>query len=119
VQFRFFNAPEQSSLTGNFSMLPGATRADTLAMMAELQRAVEAVGAAFEAEHGLNPVEFVMAEVGGGSGRGLASAATKDADLLGGISRSRSSTPTCAPIPATPSSRRSRKRCAATRCWRN
>lgn len=86
VQFRFFNAPEQSSLTGNFSMLPGATRADTLAMMAELQRAVEAVGQRYEAEAGLNPVEFVMAEVGGGSGRGLASAATKDADLLGGIS---------------------------------
>lgn len=86
VQFRFFNAPEQSSLTGNFSMLPGATRADTMDMMAELQRAVEAVGTAYEAEHGLNPVEFVMAEVGGGSGRGLASAATKDPDLLGGIS---------------------------------
>lgn len=86
VQFRFFNAPEQSSLTGNFSMLPGATRADTMEMMAELQRAVEAVGTAYQAEHGLNPVEFVMAEVGGGSGRGLASAATKDADLLGGIS---------------------------------
>ncbi|WP_434614545.1 efflux RND transporter permease subunit [Tabrizicola sp. M-4] len=85
VQFRFFNAPEQSSLTGNFSMLPGATRADTMEMMAELQRAVEAVGTAYQAEHGLNPVEFVMAEVGGGSGRGLASAATKDPDLLGGI----------------------------------
>ena len=86
VQFRFFNAPEQSSLTGNFAMLPGATRADTEAMMAELQRAVAAVGAAYEAEHGLNPVEFVMAEVGGGTGRGLSGAATKDADLLGGIS---------------------------------
>jgi multidrug efflux pump subunit AcrB len=86
VQFRFFNAPEQGSLSGNFSMLPGATRDDTLAMMAEMQRAVATVGAAYEAEHGLNPVIFVMAEVGGGSGRGLSGAATKDADLLGGIS---------------------------------
>ncbi|WGV18142.1 efflux RND transporter permease subunit [Fuscovulum ytuae] len=85
VPFRFFNAPEQSSLTGNFAMLPGATRADTMAMMAELQRAVEAAGARLEAEHGVNPVEFAMAEVGGGSGRGLSGAATKDADLLGGI----------------------------------
>lgn len=85
VQFRFFNPPEQSSLTGNFSMLPGATRADSTEMMRELQRAVEAVGAAYEAEHGVNPVTFVLAEVGGGSGRGLAGAATKDADLLGGI----------------------------------
>lgn len=86
VQFRFFNAPEQGSLSGNFSMLPGATRDDTLAMMAEVQRAVEAVGVALEAEHGLNPIEFVMAEVGGGSGRGLSGAAAKDADLLGGVS---------------------------------
>ena len=86
VQFRFFNAPEQNSLTGNFSMLPGATRADSEEMMRELQRAVAAVGAAFEAEHGRNPVLFVMAELGGGAGRGLAGAATKEPDLLGGIS---------------------------------
>lgn len=85
VQFRFFNAPEQSSVTGNFAMLPGATRADSLEMMAELQRAVDAVGRAFEAEHGLNPIVFAMAEVGGGSGRGLSGAATKEPDLLGGI----------------------------------
>ena len=86
VQFRFFNAPEQTSLTGNFAMLPGATRADSTAMMQELQRAVAAVGKAYEAEHGLNPVLYVMAEVGGGAGRGLSGAATKDPDLLGGIS---------------------------------
>lgn len=86
VPFRFFNAPEQNSLTGNFAMLPGADRADSVAMMRELQRAVGAVAAKFEAEHGVNPVLFVMAEVGGSAGRGLAGAATKDADLLGGIS---------------------------------
>lgn len=86
VQFRFFNPPEQNSLTGNFSMLPGATREDSLAMMRELQRAVVAVGDAYEAEHGLDPVVYVMAEVGGGAGRGLSGAATKDADLLGGVS---------------------------------
>lgn len=86
VQFRFFDAPEQSSITGNFSMLPGSDRDDTLAMMRELQRATDAVGQAFEAEHGRNPVEYVLAEVGGGTGRGLSGAETKDADLLGGIS---------------------------------
>jgi multidrug efflux pump subunit AcrB len=86
VQFRFFNAPEQSSVSGNFAMLPGATRADSLAMMQELQRAVQATAARLEAEHGTNPVTYVLAEVGGGAGRGLASAETKDADLLGGIS---------------------------------
>jgi multidrug efflux pump subunit AcrB len=86
VQFRFFDAPEQSSISGNFAMLPGATRDDSLAMMQELQRAATAVASRLEAEHGTNPVDYVVTEVGGGAGRGLASAATKDADLLGGIS---------------------------------
>jgi multidrug efflux pump subunit AcrB len=86
VRFRLFAPPENSSITGNFAMLTGANRADSLAMMAELQRAVDAVAERFEAEAGVNPVTFVLAEVGGGAGRGLASAETKDADLLGGIS---------------------------------
>ncbi len=86
VPFRFFDAPEQSSVSGNFAMLPGATREDSVAMMRELQRATEALGAKYEAENGLNPVTFVLADVGGGAGRGLASADGKDADLLGGIS---------------------------------
>jgi len=52
VQWRFFNAPERSSVTGNFSMVEGATRDDTLAMMQEMQRATEELAAKFEAEHG-------------------------------------------------------------------
>lgn len=86
LPFRFFNAPEQASVTGNFSMLPGAERSDTLALMREVQRAAEVVGARFEAEHGVNPISFAMAEIGGSGGRGLASAEGKDADLLGSIS---------------------------------
>ncbi|RUS60736.1 efflux RND transporter permease subunit [Pseudorhodobacter sp. E13] len=86
LKFRFFNAPEQSSISGNFAMLPGATRDDTLAMMREMQRATDAVSARYAAEHGTNPALFVMTEIGGGTGRGLSSAETKDADLLGGIS---------------------------------
>ena len=86
LKFRFFNSPEQASVTGNFSMLPSATRDETFAMMRELQRAADAVTTRYTAEHGLNPATFVMAEIGGGSGRGLSSADTKDADLLGGIS---------------------------------
>ncbi|TGD43538.1 efflux RND transporter permease subunit [Pseudotabrizicola sediminis] len=86
LPFRFFNAPEQASVTGNFSMLPGAARSDTLEMMREVQRAAEAVGARFEAEHGMNPITFAMAEIGGSGGRGLASAEGKDADQLGSIS---------------------------------
>jgi multidrug efflux pump subunit AcrB len=86
VPFRFFDAPEQSSITGNFAMLPGATRDDTLAMLRELQRATDAVGARLAAEHGTNPVEYVLGEVGGNVGRGLSGADAKGADLLGGIS---------------------------------
>jgi len=86
VQFRFFVAPEQSQVSGNFAMLPGAARDDTRAMLTELQRAAAAVAARYEAEHGLNPVTFAVAELGGGAGRGLAGADTKDADQMGAVS---------------------------------
>ncbi|MFK7938120.1 MAG: efflux RND transporter permease subunit [Roseovarius sp.] len=85
VQWRFFNAPERGSVTGNFIMAPSATREDTLEMMREMQRATEALGAEYEAEHGTNPIAYVLAEVGGNSGRGLSGADTKDPDLLGGV----------------------------------
>ncbi len=85
VKWRFFNAPERGSVTGNFAMLPGATRDDTLAMMREMQRATTQVAAEYEEKYGTNPIDYVIAEVGGNSGRPLASADTKDADLLGGI----------------------------------
>ncbi|PQO22381.1 acriflavine resistance protein B [Rhodobacteraceae bacterium WD3A24] len=86
VPWRFFNAPEQGTVTGNFAMLPGATRADTLEMMREMQRATEALGARYEAEHGRNPLQYVIAQVGGNAGRGLSGADTKEPELLGGIS---------------------------------
>ena len=86
VQWRFFNAPERGSVTGNFIMAEGATRADTIEMMREMQRATDAVAAQLEAEHGVNPLDYVMAQIGGNSGRGLDAAEGKDGDLLGGIS---------------------------------
>ncbi len=86
VQWRFFNAPERGSVTGNFAMAEGATRADTLAMMREMQRATEALGAEYEERYGTNPLDYVIAQTGGNSGYGLAGADNKDADLLGGIS---------------------------------
>lgn len=85
VQWRFFNAPEQGSVTGNFAMLPGATRSDTLEMMQSLQDVTEALGAEYEERYGANPVDYAIAEVGGNSGRGIAGADTKDADQLGAI----------------------------------
>ena len=86
VQWRFFNAPEQGQVTGNFTMLPSATRDDTLVMMRELQRATEELGAQYEEEHGLNPLKFVIAQVGGNSGRAIAGSAQKDPDQLGSVS---------------------------------
>ncbi len=86
VQWRFFNAPERGSVTGNFVMAEGATRADTFEMMREMQRATDAVAARLEAEHGTNPLDYVMAQIGGNGGRGLSAADGKDSDLLGGIS---------------------------------
>ena len=86
VKWRFFNAPERGSVTGNFAMAEGAARADTLAMMQEMQRATEALGAEYATRYGRNPLDFVMAEVGGNAGRGLSGVEAKDTDLLGGIS---------------------------------
>ncbi|EPX81780.1 efflux RND transporter permease subunit [Litoreibacter arenae] len=85
VTWRFFNSPEQGSISGNFAMLPGATRADTMEMMREMQRATAELAAKYEAEHGRNPIDYVLAEVGGTTGRGLAGAETKDQDQLGSI----------------------------------
>ncbi|MCT4557516.1 MAG: efflux RND transporter permease subunit [Pelagimonas sp.] len=86
VRWRFFNAPERSSVTGNFAMAPGATREDSLAQMRLFQEATEALGKEYEERYGRNPLNYVMAEVGGNAGRGLSGADTKDADQLGGIS---------------------------------
>ena len=85
VAWRFFNAPEQGSVTGNFAILPGATREDTLEMMQSLQEVTETLGAEYEDEYGTNPLNYVIAEIGGNSGRGIAGADTKDADQLGAI----------------------------------
>lgn len=86
VNWRFFSAPEVSSVTGNFAMLNSATRADTIAMSRELQRAVDEVAKTYEEKHGVNPVEYVLVEIGGNSGRALPGTENKSEDLLGGIS---------------------------------
>ncbi|WP_425072261.1 efflux RND transporter permease subunit [Sagittula sp. S175] len=86
VQWRFFNSPEQGSITANFAMAPGAGREDTLAQMRLLQESTEELGREYEERYGANPLDYVMAQIGGNSGRSLAGADTKDADQLGAIS---------------------------------
>ncbi len=85
LQWRFFNAPERGSVSGNFAMAPGATRADTLEMMREMQRAAEAVAKRLEEEHGRNPLDYVIAEIGGNTGRALSGVETKETFQLGSI----------------------------------
>lgn len=85
VTWRFFNAPELSSVSGNFAMLDGATREDSVAMMREMQRAAQAVAERYEEEYGQNPIDYVLAEVGGNTGASLAAAENKDANLLGSL----------------------------------
>ncbi len=86
LPFRFFNPPEQGSVTGNIVMTDGASREDTREMLRELQRATEALGLSLTGDNGTNPVLFAMTELGGHAGRPLASAENKDGDLLGAIS---------------------------------
>ncbi|WP_281966527.1 efflux RND transporter permease subunit [Roseovarius nanhaiticus] len=86
VTWRFFNAPEQGSVTGNFAMAPGATRADSLEMLREMQRATQELADEYEAEHGISPLDYVIAEIGGNAGRGLSGTDSKEPDQLGGIS---------------------------------
>ncbi|MEM9437258.1 MAG: efflux RND transporter permease subunit [Pseudomonadota bacterium] len=85
VQWRFFNAPEQGSITGNFAMAPGATREDSLVMMREMQRAAEELGAQFEERYGTNPISYAIAEIGGNSGRAISGSELKDPDQLGSL----------------------------------
>ncbi|MEM9970815.1 MAG: efflux RND transporter permease subunit, partial [Pseudomonadota bacterium] len=85
VQWRFFNAPEQGSVTGNFAMAPGATREDTMLMMREMQRAAEELGAEYEQRFGMNPITYAIAEVGGNSGRAIAGSDTKESYQLGSL----------------------------------
>ena len=86
VQWRFFNAPEQGQVTGNFAMLPTATREDSLEMMREMQRAAEEIGEEYKERYGTSPLEFVVAEIGGNAGRAIAGSGQKDPDQLGSIS---------------------------------
>lgn len=86
IGWRFFSSPEQALIDGNFAMLPGATRDDSIAMMKSLQQTVEKVADEYRQKYGVEPLKYTTAEVGANAGRPLAIAETKDADLLGAVS---------------------------------
>ena len=86
VKWRFFNSPEQGSISGNFAMLASAERSDTLEMAEEMQRATNEVASKYEEEFGTNPLEYVLYQVGGNSRRVISGQESKDIDLLGALS---------------------------------
>ena len=52
VGWRFFNAPEQGTLTANVMMTEGTSRADTLAQLNAMAVAMEQINAQYAEEHG-------------------------------------------------------------------
>lgn len=85
LAFRFFNAPERSTITANFAMLSGATREDTAEMMRLVQDATDRTAQTFYEEYGTKPLTVALAQIGGNSGRGLSGVDSKDTDLLGAV----------------------------------
>ncbi len=85
IQWRFFNSPEQGSVSGNIAMAPGASRDDTVAMMREMQRATDAVAKRYEDQSGTWVLDYVIAEIGGNTGRGLSGVDTKETYQLGSV----------------------------------
>ncbi len=88
VRWRFFSAPERGTITSNIAMLPTASREDTQAMLAEMDRALRVVASRYQNEHPqrLDPVEMSLAKLGGGLGRGIANSTARNPDLLGAFS---------------------------------
>ncbi|CAM4347333.1 efflux RND transporter permease subunit [Palleronia rufa] len=86
VQWRFFSAPERGSITGNFAMQAGATRADTREQLTLIQQTLDELGATYARDYGADPIAYAMAEIGGTAGRGLSGVENTDEDLLGAIS---------------------------------
>ncbi|MGE0857296.1 MAG: efflux RND transporter permease subunit, partial [Hyphomicrobiaceae bacterium] len=84
VRWQFFSSPERATINANIAMLDSATRADTRAMVAELDRALKAVDQRYKEKYGQSPVQVAIAKVGGTTGRGLKGADAKDPDQLAG-----------------------------------
>ena len=85
VPWRFFDAPEQGSITGKFVMTSEANRSDTMEMMRGLQETARSLGEEYESRHGNNPVSFVMGEVGGYPSFRSGGGDTTNPDRLGGM----------------------------------
>ncbi len=85
VGWRFFNAPERGTLTGNLMMAEGSTRADTRAYLDDMAEALLAVNADYQAEYGREAVQSWLFQVGDNSGRPISGSDRVNADRLGGF----------------------------------
>ncbi|MEO1705685.1 MAG: efflux RND transporter permease subunit, partial [Pseudomonadota bacterium] len=85
VRWRFFAAPASSTVSANFAMVDGATRADTAAMLVRIEEAIARAARELPTS-GPAPVRQTVGEIGGNAGRGLAIQDDKDRDLLGSVS---------------------------------
>lgn len=84
VTWHLFSSPERSTVEANLAMLEGATRADSEAMVAELERSLQAVNDRYTKQYGTPPVKLALAKVGGTTGRGLKIADAKEPSQLAG-----------------------------------
>ncbi len=85
VRWEFFSRPEQGTISANVIMQSGATRADTLAMLNEMNRALEVVNARYAEEYGRAPVDFSSARLGDTVGWRFSGGDNKPKDLIGGF----------------------------------
>ena len=85
VRWEFFSRPEQGTLSANVIMDAAAKRADTKAMLDEMNRALKVVDQRYAEEYGTAPVAFAQATLGDNVGFRFSAGDNKDKDLLGGF----------------------------------
>lgn len=84
VGFSFFPSPESDKIFANVEMVPGTTRAGTLAMLNEMDRALNTVAKRFEGEK-TDLVRMSVALIGTAVGLGPGASSSAPTDSIGGL----------------------------------
>jgi len=85
VKWEFFSRPEQGTISADIVMDAVATRADTKAMLDEMNRALNVVNQRYAEKYGTAPLDFAQATLGGNVGRRFGGGSNKPKDLIGGF----------------------------------
>ena len=89
VKWEFFSRPERGTISANVIMDSTAKRADTKAMLDEMNRALKVVNERYKEKYhggdGRTPLDFSQATLGGTVGWRFSAGDNKDKDLLGGF----------------------------------